>query len=83
MDNKEKLQGLHALKLSIESKAFQEYIMKPIFDELEKEKNAYECDSLKELYRVKGKKDGLLFIINTLKRVELEIKNTRYELERG
>lgn len=81
MNSKEKLQDLHALKLAIESRAFQEYIMKPVLDELDKEKNAYECETLKELWLVKGKKDGLKFIIKTLKEIDREIKNARFDLE--
>ena len=78
---KEKLQQLYQLKISIESKGFQEYVMKPLHEELEKLKDAYDCESLRELSTVKGKKQGLKFIIELLKRVDVEIKNTKYELE--
>jgi len=78
---KEKLQQLYQLKISIESKGFQEYVMKPLYEELKKLKDAYDCESLRELSTVKGKKQGLKFIIELLKRVDVEIKNTKYELE--
>ena len=78
---KEKLQDLYALKLAIESKAFQENIMKPLFEELDKTKNAYDCESLRELATVKGRKQGLMFIIKRLKEIDKDIKNLKYELD--
>jgi len=81
MDNKAKYGQLCDLRGYIQSEAFQTYIMKPIYKELDKQKNAYECESLKELWRVKGKSEGLKFFIDTLKRVDLEWSNTRLEIE--
>ncbi len=76
-----KLDHLFELKAQIESFPFQEYLVKPILEELDKQKNAYDCESLRELSIVKGKKQGLLFLINTLKNVDQDIKNLKYELE--
>jgi len=81
MDSKEKFARLSDLRGYIQSEAFQTFIMKPLYEELDKQKNAYECESLKELWRVKGKKDGLKFLIDTLKRVDLEWSNTKLEIE--
>ena len=77
----EKLDKLNTLKLYIESEAFQEWIMKPLFAELDKQKNAYDCKTLNELATVKGKKDGLMFMIKLLKEVDRQIKNTRLDIE--
>lgn len=76
-----KLDHLFELKAQIESFPFQEYLVKPVLEELDKQKNAYDCESLRELSIVKGKKQGLLFLINTLKNVDQDIKNLKYELE--
>jgi hypothetical protein len=79
--SKELLEELYSLKNFIESSEFQKFIMKPLFEELDKQKNAYECESLKELWKVKGNKDGLMFLIKLLKEVDRKIKNTKLDLE--
>ena len=76
-----KLAHLFELKAQIESFPFQEYLVKPIREELEKQKNAYDCGSLRELATVKGKKQGLTFFIDTLKKIDQDIKNLKYEIE--
>lgn len=81
MDSKEKFARLSDLRGYIQSEVFQTFIMKPLYEELDKQKNAYDCESLKELWRVKGKKDGIKFLIDTLKRVDLEWSNTKLEIE--
>ena len=78
---KQKLQELYTVKRSIESVEFQTYIMKPLFEELEKLKNAYDCKTLQELSFLKGKKEGLETIIEILKIMEVDIKNTKFEIE--
>ena len=77
----EKLDKLNTLKLYIESEAFQEWIMKPLFAELDKQKVAYDCKTLNELATVKGKKEGLMFMIKLLKEVDRQIKNTKLDIE--
>lgn len=81
MTTKERLELLHELKVQVESKAFQELVMKPLFDESDKVKYAYDCESLRELATMKGKKQGLLFLKNLLKKYDVDIKNLRDELE--
>lgn len=81
MTLKDKLLLLSEVKGQIESEAFQTFIVKPMKDEMDKLKNAYDCESLRELATMKGKKQGLQFLIDILKGIELDIKNTRYELE--
>jgi hypothetical protein len=78
----EKLNELYSLKLKIETKEFQDYIMKPLFAELDRQKNAYDCKTLTELHHIKGKKEGLMFLINLFKSIDTEIKNTKYEMEK-
>jgi len=77
----EKLKQLNTLKVYIESQEFQNFIMKPLFAELDKQKNAYDCESLRELSTVKGKKQGLMSMIKLLKEVDREIKNTKLDIE--
>lgn len=81
MTQKEHLELLHELKTHIESRSFQELVMKPIFKELDGLKYAYDCDSLRELQTLKGKKQGIKFLIELLKDVDVDIKNLRDELE--
>lgn len=76
-----KLDHLFELKAQIESFPFQEYLVKPIFAELEKQKNAYDCESLRELAVVKGKKQGLMYVMDILKKIDQDIKNLKYEIE--
>jgi hypothetical protein len=76
-----KLDELFSLKLKIQSKEFQDYIVKPVFEELNRQKEAYNCQTLKELSYIKGKRDGLLFLINIFKGIDTDIKNTKYEIE--
>ena len=81
MTSKEKLELLHELQAHVESKAFQELVMKPLFSELDSLKNAYDCESLRELNTLKGKKQGIVFLLNLLKQNDQERKNIRYRLE--
>lgn len=81
MTLKDKLMLLSEVKGQIESEAFQTFIVKPMYEELDKLKHSYDCESLRELAQVKGKKQGLMFLIDTLKRVDLDFKNTQHELE--
>jgi hypothetical protein len=82
MNLKEEFDDLWDLKIKIESKNFQERLVKPIYAEMEKLKGAYDCESLRELATVKGKKQGLKFFIGLLKQVDIDLKNAKYELEK-
>ena len=77
MTDTEKLNELYAVKRSIESKEFQEYVMKPLFAEMDKLKDAYDCESLRELSQTKGKKQGIQAILKIFKGIETDI-NTLY-----
>lgn len=80
---KEKLQQLYDLKLVIESKAFQDNIIKPLYKELEKIKDAYDCKTMNELAIMKGRKQGLTAMIKILKGIDNDIKNLKYEIEQS
>jgi hypothetical protein len=81
MKPQEKLDHLFILKAQIESFPFQEFLVKPMKEEMEKLRNAYDCESLRELATTKGKKQGLLFLLNTLKNIDMDIKNLKHEIE--
>lgn len=81
--SKELLEELYNLKNFIESNEFQKFIMKPVFEELDKQKNAYDCESLRELAQVKGKKQGLMFLVKLLKDIEVKIKNEKFDIEQS
>jgi hypothetical protein len=79
MDNNE-YQELIRMKEMIESTEFQKFIMKPLYEELDFLKNAYDCQSLRELSTVKGKKQGLKWIIERLKQIDTDLKNKKFEI---
>jgi hypothetical protein len=81
MTNEEKIAQLYSLKEKIESKEFQEWIMKPIYEELGKMKDAYDCETLSEMHTLKGKKEGIMFLIKLLKESDRQLKNTKTDLE--
>lgn len=81
MSLKEEFNELWDLKLKIESQNFQKYIMKPLYAEIDRLKDAYDCKSLTELATLKGKAQGLKTIIGILKQVDLDIKNKKFELD--
>lgn len=76
-----KFSMLSDLRGYIETESFQTFVMKPIFEELNKLKDAYDCETLRELATVKGKKQGLKTILKVLKQVETDWKNTKHDLE--
>jgi hypothetical protein len=81
--SQEKLQELYNLKMAIETKEFQKYVMTPLFSELDKLKDAYDCKTLVELSEMKGKTWGLKKMIGILKQVETDIRNLKYEIEQS
>lgn len=52
------------------SEIFQKYFVSPVYKELENLKSAYSCETLRELSRIKGKKEGLEFFLKLLKKVD-------------
>jgi hypothetical protein len=75
MNSKDELQELYTLKMFIESQSFQRYLLQPLKDEIKKLRYAYDCQSLRELSTVKGKSQGLKFIIRLIKNIETRIKD--------
>ena len=81
MELKEELDELWDLKLKIESQGFQKHIMKPLYEELDSLKPAYDCQTLRELATLKGKRQGLKQLIEILQQVDVDIRNKKDELE--
>ena len=80
---KKKFEELTRMVEMVESSEFQEFVMKPIMEEMDTLKNAYDCQSLRELSTVKGKKQGLKFIIEVLKQIHTDRENAIYEIEQS
>ena len=77
---KEELEELINFRSLVQSDEFQKFLMKPLMKELDKVKNAYDCNTLAELKEVKGEKKGLMFVIKTLKQTEAEYQNKKDEI---
>ncbi len=63
------------------SEVFQKYFVQPVYERLDALKAAYDCDTLKELHRLKGEKAGLKFFINLLKSIDENIKIKENQLK--
>ena len=74
------LAELMDIKAHIESPVFQKFIVEPFKKELDTLKDAYDCDSLREMHTLKGKKQGLMFMFKTLKSIETKYKNSDFEV---
>ena len=81
MDNKQELDELYDLKIKIQSKVFQNRIMQPVIKELEKLKSAYDCNTTEEIANIKGRRDGIMFLINLLKQTDNDLKNKKFEID--
>ena len=80
---KKEAEELLNARIMVESGEFQKFIVKPFKDELNKLKDAYDCESLRELATIKGKKQGLMFLLRTLKKLDTDWKNKNLELEQS
>lgn len=72
-ETKYELGLLYELKGYIETEAFQKYIVKPMKDKREQLKYSYDCETLKDIYRNKGRKEILDYFDGILKSVKQEI----------
>jgi len=54
-------------------------LIPPLEEELEKLKSAYDCKSLLEMATLKGKREGLRFVIDIMERAVLEGERSREE----
>lgn len=81
--SKELLAELYSLKNFVESDEFQTFIMKPLFDELGKVQRLKKYKDWDSVLRAQGKEEGLLWMVNTLKEVDRQIKNTKFDIEQS
>lgn len=75
------LNELLELKGMIGSDVFQKFFFTPIKKELDNLKSAYDCQTLNELNRLKGRKDGLELFFNVIERIDTDIANKKYEID--
>ena len=81
MTTQEKYKQLIDLKGFIETEAFQNFIMKPFYDELADVTKLRNLKSWEETCTAKGIEIGLEKLRDIMKQVEVDLKNTREELE--
>lgn len=74
------LNELADVELFLQNENVQKHFLKPFDDELNELKDAYDCDTLKELHFTKGKKKGLLFLAETEESIHNRIKQIQMEL---
>ena len=75
------LEELESVARAIETPIFQEYFIKTHKQALEELKGAYNCDSLKELWRLKGEKKGLDILFDNLRTLHSDIESKRNMLK--
>jgi hypothetical protein len=83
MNLKQQFDELLIVREQIETPEFQKFIMLPLKEEIDNLKNAYDCKTLTELATLKGKKQGLEWLIETLKQIDCDYKNIKNELKIG
>lgn len=81
MTDKELYNELFETKRMIESKLFQTYIVGRMREYQEKLKDAYDCESLRELATIKGRKQGSEEFFKILKTIDHEFKNKKTDIE--
>jgi|JI10StandDraft_1071094.scaffolds.fasta_scaffold51608_6 hypothetical protein len=75
------LKELQELAFYIEQEAFQNHIVKPLREYEDKQKDAYDCESLRELATVKGRKQGVKEFFKILNSIHEDIKIKTEELK--
>ena len=81
MTLQKEINELEEVKVLKNSSLFQKYFAQPVFDELNGMKSAYSCDTLKELHRLKGKREGLKFFLSLLKSIDEDYKIKKAQLK--
>jgi len=81
MNTQEKYKQLVDLKQYIETEAFQNFIMKPFYEELAGITKLRDLKNWEDTCKAKGIEIGLEKLRDILKQVEVDLKNTREELE--
>lgn len=75
------LEQLNSARGMFDSDEFQKFVYQPLQEELSALKSAYDCKSLEDLARVKGKKDGLMVVLNIVEGIKTQIENKKFELD--
>lgn len=57
-------------------------LIKPLQEELLSLKSAYDCKTLQEIATLKGKKEGLSFVLETIEKIVAEGERAREESDR-
>lgn len=75
------LEALNNLKGMVHSDTFKKFILDPMTAELNGLKSAYDCDSLKQLYTVKGKKQGMETFFSLIENIDTKIENKNQDIK--
>jgi len=81
MNIQKEINELEEAQVLKNSSLFQKYFAQPVMEELKEMKSAYSCDTLKELHRLKGKKEGLTFFLKLLKTIDEDYKIKKEQLK--
>lgn len=74
MNLQKELNELYDARTCKDSSIFQKYFVEKMKKELDSMRYAYSCDTLKELNRLKGKREGLKYFFTLLKNIDEDIK---------
>lgn len=75
------LEELNNFKGMVHSDTFQKFILEPMLAEQNDLKSAYDCDSLKQLYTVKGRKQGLEKFFSLIANIDTKIENKHQDIK--
>jgi len=81
MTPQEQLAELYELKRYVESRTFQDNIIKPLRKRQDELHLNFFSDTIKEAWRKGGKYEGIKEFFSILKDIDNDIKNLKYELE--
>lgn len=81
MTLQDKLNDLIAVRYIIQNPLFQKFFVEKMREKQDELKVSFFSDSLKDAWRKGGKLQGLNEFFETLKEIDNEYKNTRYEIE--
>jgi|GEM_PF-2082183 len=76
-----KLSELSDVQSFLNNENVKKHFLQPFEYEKDVLKNSYDCDTLKELYFIKGKKKGLFFIDEIIESIENEIGQLRKDID--
>lgn len=81
MTIKEEFEELLEIRSMIENPAFQKFIVSPLRERQEELRLNFFSDSLKESWRKGGRYEGIEDFFNTLKQIDIQFKNKKFELD--